>query len=307
MEEFRSLLSDCLDRYNNCPECNLDNCKLGLFCSHAGCDVGVCEKCLNHIQWHPSPSFSYSCKRITYHYVLRFFNRFASEIFYAMGIYKQKFLDATEYFNVVSLGCGPGSEVYGLIKNIRMRANHIHINYQGYDKNEIWEDVQNLSKEHLSQSGHTVDFYNKNLFQEYVGFENNHIDFLVLNYLLSDCQKFYKTDADRIKFIEELAQFIIYNNVRNILFNDNGFLGYPCKRLDSGVKMLRLLFRSLKRWQQNVHSMAWLFKTDSYIPQTGWKLHPHDEMVFAGITGNNLDAGATICRSKQVMGYIEPL
>ena len=304
MQEFTELLQDCLALYNG-EKCDAQSCKLGLFCRGSGCDVGVCNSCMIHIQRHPSPKFPYSCKRITYHYVLRFFNRFASEIYYAMSRYKKEKLNTITNLNVVSLGCGPGSEVYGLIKAIRTRAPHIHMNYQGYDKNEIWEGVQQLSKAKLAQSGHSVEFYNKNLFLEFEGFQDNHIDLLVLNYLLSDCQKFYTTDLDRKKFIDELAFFVVFNNVRNILFNDNSFIGYIGK-IDSGVKMMGLLIKSIRKWQQKVLLMGCYFSSDNYVPTTNWKCQPNGSLVFSGISGHNLDDGIRRCQSKQILAYIEP-
>lgn len=77
--------------------------------------TGDCSRCLNQIQY-GQPNFTYSCTKITYQYVLRFFNRFASEICYAMCLYNYKNISR---INVVSLGCGPGSEVYGIIKALR--------------------------------------------------------------------------------------------------------------------------------------------------------------------------------------------
>lgn len=307
MEEYKALMLDCLERYHITP-CGSEECRLGLYCVNhqPKCELGVCNSCLSHIQWHPSPTFSYSCKRITYHYVLRFFNRFASEIYYAMSKYKQEMLDSTNALNIVSLGCGPGSEVYGIIRNVRSRAAHVQVNYQGYDKNEIWEEVQNLSKEKLSQSGHNVDFYNRNLFQEYVGFQDNHIDILVLNYLLSDCQKFYTTDTDREKFVSELAHFIIYKNVRNILFNDINFYGKRGKKLDSGIKMLKLLIGYLEKWEQTVWRKPFYFQTDNFVPTPKWFKQPDDRLVFENIAGNKLDNGLSVCKSKQVLCYIEP-
>lgn len=83
------------------------------------------------------------------------------------------------------------------------------------------------------------------MFGAFGGFRDGGVDILVLNYLLSDAQKFYFNDAGRLKFIEEIAQFVVDNGVKSVIFNDNAFYGRS--GLDSGVKLMLKLIQSLKK------------------------------------------------------------
>ena len=84
---------------------------------------------------------TYTCKTITHMYVLRFMNRYASEIYHI-------FSDLIPPLNngdlILSLGCGPCFETVGLDKYCRDK-NIGKIQYMGIDSNTIWQDVANSS------------------------------------------------------------------------------------------------------------------------------------------------------------------
>lgn len=298
MVEFTNLLSGCLDAYNSLAPCDSNTCESGFFCIANNCAKGRCDRCLNHIQWHPSPSFHYSCPRITFHYVLRFFNRFASEIAYVVLNLKDDYLRAKTSLNVVSLGCGPGSEVYGFIGALRNKAPHIVLNYQGFDLNSAWGTVQQMSKNVLAATPHRIDFYDLNMFGAYVGFQGGDCDMLVLNYLLSDAQKYY-TDSIKVKFLEDIAQFVFKNNVRNILFNDNSYYGKG--GLDTGVGMMFRLIKELRKWQLQPKAFLRYFPSDNYVPSTMWKAYKNERLLFPPIVGNTFDTNINRCKSKQIL------
>ena len=133
MQEFINLQKECLAQINAMPSDGCA-CSINHYCQQHGCNKGDCSECLHHIQ-RGCPSFHYCCERITYCYVLRFFNRFASEITHFINRYNFSRITS---LNVVSLGCGPGSELYGIIKSLRSRQYRTQINYKGYDMNNIW-------------------------------------------------------------------------------------------------------------------------------------------------------------------------
>ena len=114
---------------------------------------------------------------------MRFFNRFASEIEYVIRLIN---FGETIKLNVVSLGCGPGSEVYGIIHGFRHLNLAIRLDYQGYDLNPIWDDAQQMSINHLRNTGHNIVFSNTNMFTNFTQFDEQHVDLFVMNYLLSD-------------------------------------------------------------------------------------------------------------------------
>lgn len=300
MQELTTLFQECINRYGSCLPCDRDSCKLGFYCTAHNCSLGICDSCMNHIQRAASPDFHYACAKITYHYVLRFFNRFSSEIAYIMNSAKSSYLQGKTQLNVVSLGCGPGSEVYGFIKSLRLKAPQIVLNYKGYDLNTVWSDVQQLSVGALSQTPHRIEFYNMNMFGAFTGFDKGEVDILVLNYLLSDSQKYYN-DTDKLKFINEIVHFIIENNVSNILFNDMCFYGKG--GLDSGVGMMLRLIRELKK-TNSVSLLFRCFPSDGYIPSSTWKTYTQESLLFHRLPDNTFDVNITCCRSKQILVHV---
>lgn len=301
MQELTKLMSECLEQYNACAPCNGNTCKLNFYCTANSCAHSRCDKCMNHIQWSSHPQFHYSCERITYQYVLRFFNRFASEIAYLVASMSNSYLKGKTKLKVVSLGCGPGSEVYGFIKALRTKAPHVVLDYQGFDLNDIWTSVQMMSKSVLSQTRHNIEFHNLNMFGAFEGSPDGNIDILVLNYLLSDAQKFYFNDDSRIKFIEEIAQFVINNGVKSIFFNDNAFYGRS--GLDSGVRMMLKLIQILKAKVQ-INVLFRCFPSDPYVPSLSWEAYNQGDLLFAPLVGNTHDTNVTCCRSKQIIVII---
>lgn len=302
MRELTDLMSKCLEKYNTCAPCDGNTCKLNFYCTANNCAHGRCDRCLNHIQRSPLPQFHYSCEKITYQYVLRFFNRFASEIAYLIGSIKKSYLQERKKLNVVSLGCGPGSEVYGFIKALRINAPHIVLDYQGFDMNAIWDTVQQLSKTALSQTPHHIEFHNLNMFGAFEGFQEGGVDMLVLNYLLSDAQKFYFNDEGRIKFIDEICQFIIANGVKSIIFNDNCFYGHS--GLDSGVRMMLKLIQYLKKSQLQLKLFFRYFPADPYVPNSSWQGYKKGNLLFTPLVGNTHDVNVSSCKSKQIIVLI---
>ena len=96
---------------------------------------------------------------------ITFFNRFASEISYFLN---QCNFSSVKEFNVISLGCGPTSELYGFIKSIYSRFPHVKLNFEGYDMNPNWERVQNITKDLLAKYGLNINFHYKDIFTDYV-------------------------------------------------------------------------------------------------------------------------------------------
>lgn len=301
MKELSNLFLECLVRHQNSGPCDNNSCKLAFYCTANNCEKGKCDKCLNHIQRASSPNFHYSCKKITYQYVLRFFNRFASEIAYIVNSIKPEYLEGKTFLNVVSLGCGPGSEVYGFIKALRQKAPQIILNYKGFDLAVVWQDVQELSKAALSQTPHKINFFNQNMFGAFEGFDEGCVDMLVMNYLLSDSQKYYN-DTDKIKFIDEITKFVLDYNVNNLLFNDMGYYGRG--GLDSGVGIMLRLISSLKKIGLELTISFRCFPSDNFIPSTTWKKYQQEGLIFQPLKGNTFDANIDRCKSKQILVHI---
>lgn len=298
MVELIHLQQQCLDLIHAHPECNLD-CSLNFYCTSTGCKSGDCCSCLFQIQ-HGNPAFHYSCKKITYHYILRFFNRFASEITHLLNIFN--YGNLTD-MNVVSLGCGPGSEIYGIIKTLLLKRAKTILHYEGHDLNGYWETVQTMSKRCLNQLPHEIQFYTTDLFADFHGFATGIIHLLVFNYLLSDAALFM-ADMQKQRFIDDVVSFIIDNKVKNILFNDINYYG-DAKKLNSGIQLMKLLITKLKQRNKQLNTSYYCFLGDPYRGNESWKWHKDNKNVFMTLAGNNYMKNVGYCNSKQIFVHIQ--
>lgn len=297
MMELLNLQQQCLNLIQAYPECG-QNCALNHYCTSVKCTIGDCSKCLNQIQY-GQPNFTYSCTKITYQYVLRFFNRFASEICYAMCHYNYKNISR---INVVSLGCGPGSEVYGIIKALRFQKTVVPIYYEGHDLLDVWEPVQNLCRNSLTSTQHIINFHTTNLFADFAGFDNNVVNLLILNYLLSHAAKFY-TIQSKNQFVDEIVDFIIQNNVKNVLFNDISYYGNKIS-LNSGVQLMKLMISKLGSKGVKYTVCYACFPFDPYRGNEGWKFYKKNNLLFQKLNGNNFMNNVDYCNSKQIFVHI---
>ena len=297
MLEFDTIIQSCIDKYTACGKC-ANNCVHMRYCIQNGCDESNCKECLKQIQWGKG-LFTYECRKITFHYVLRFFYRFASEISYLMQTFPDKNRQV-QNFVVYSLGCGPGSEVFGLINSIQKKFPYLCLNYEGFDMNSIWSEVQNMNKEVFRESGHTINFHCENLFAADIPYDK--INMLVLNYLLSDIVRYYNLDQRR-KFVDDIVDFVVSNGVKSIFFNDINYLGGDAP-LDSGFQMMLCIIEKLKSNGFSVSQWNYHFFWDKRFGNIKWKLHPSDKLLYnenplTPVSYNH------VCNSKQVFCLIE--
>jgi hypothetical protein len=293
MQEFINLQQQCLSLMKQSGKCEGD-CPLNHYCQEMQCNEGDCSNCMHRIQFE-NRLFTYSCYRITYHYVLRFFNRFSSEIFHLMD--RIDYTNCSD-INVVSLGCGPGSEVYGIIKSLQTKNTAIILHYEGHDLNSIWEPVQTMSKDCLKQLPHDVNFFTTDLFNDFHGFTNNQVDLLVLNYLLSDAVKFMFMDK-REEFIQEIVDFVLEHNVRNILFNDITYYGH-FNKLDSGIQLMELLIQNLKEKGKNFETYYYSFSDNQMLKDKGWKKYDSNLNMLPILKDNDYMENIGHCNSAQI-------
>ena len=298
MRELLNLQQQCLNLIESHSECS-QSCALNHYCTKVGCTTGDCSRCLNQIQY-GNPNFTYSCTKITYQYVLRFFNRFASEICYAMRRYNYKNLDR---INVVSLGCGPGSEVFGIIKAFRILGVSTKLYYTGYDMLNVWEPIQTYCKDSLISTQHIIEFYTTNLFADFRDFDNGVINLLLLNYLLSHAAKFY-TDQGKNQFVDDIVDFILTNNVRNILFNDISYYGY-FNKLDSGVQLVKLMISKLKSKSVKFSVRYVCFPNDPKRGCENWEYYPNNDLLLERLQNNPYMKNVGCCNSKQIFIHIQ--
>lgn len=300
MKEFSDLQNECLRRIVSHKKCE-NNCCNNHFCVNNGCRESDCSNCMNNIQRSKDPKIHYSCNRITYYYVLRFFNRFASEISYLIDLLVPDINKRTDIY-IVSLGCGPGTEIYGFLKSLNDSCSSIRLHYEGHDLEKSWESVQNISKKCLSSMNHDINFYNTDMFVDFHGFNSDYIDFLILNYVLSDAVKYLAKDQ-KTKFIDNIVDFILANNVRNVIFNDIKYYGNP-SLLDSGIQLMKLLISQLKNRGKDIKELYFEFDSNFYGNEH-WRRYKTNDLKFNNIENNSFMENVNDCKSRQIYIHIK--
>lgn len=216
MDVYQQYIKKCLDNYSPCltGTCTDDKC----------CKICMqnfsCKDCLSDMfrnQEHAGRI--YSCIPITYTYVLRYCNMYASEIYKILNSSFFGFLFEKRSVSVVSLGCGPATELVALDK--KCSECNISFSYTGYDKNHIWDTCQGIIKNLVSYSNRNVaTFCCKKLMPNDILLKNT--DLLILNYVISDIYKHNKSALS--SFFDSLEQmfafmpensFIVINDVNS--------------------------------------------------------------------------------------------
>lgn len=298
MIELDNLIDYCHSRF---IQSSCDACKNNTYCTSRGCHKGNCNKCLEHILHNQNPSFHYPCNRITYYYTLKFFDRFASEI---KRFFLYTKLNKRDYY-FVSLGCGPGSELYGLVDGMRhCLGNNFSLKYRGYDTEPIWKEIQDVSKANFVNSNCDVDFYASDMFANWQDDPNAPIDVLVMNYLLSDSQKYMSKNGTLLPFLDNIVDFVIQHKVPILMCNDIRYYGYYV--LDSGVKCMDYIISKIALFAKKVHPVKIYYLGDPCVPN-GWNYSWHDSNILFNTdkTKTSVASPWDKCRSKYIFVKID--
>ena len=227
--EFSNLINMCAAAYTGGTACQ--NCVNAKKCE--GCNTCKCyDSCIHPLHQYNSNGKTYNCLNMAYNYVVKHFYRFASEIEYAFRIvYHAEQHNWKDNINVVSLGCGPSSELYGIINELQNQQSNLVVSYHGFDTNAIWQKIWNLNIDICKQ--HNVTYTTDDMFAYYTEHSDEHIDILILNYLLSDVARNMQHE-EKTAFLDKLAEFIDVMDVQYVIFNDISLFyddlisGYSC-------------------------------------------------------------------------------
>lgn len=202
MIEFSNLIRFCADRYKKisfCQHCNMKNCLRG--------ETNNCYCCLHELHQYNCKEH-YCCEKITYNYVLKHFHRYTSECIKAL-LFIKKYFDKNLPLNIVSIGCGPSSELYAAA----YAYPEFQIKYFGYDMNSTWQPIQNFNITNLSNI--IINYSNANFWDCY-NEQTYFADILIMNYLLSDLVKSEGADD----FVTRITQAINSGHFSFIIIND---------------------------------------------------------------------------------------
>lgn len=131
---INSLVDFCSQNYSKiipCPGCDND-CQ------------GGCEDCLDAIHF-DKISRRYNCKNIASFYACKYAYKYSSEIdrlFSSLKTWKTH-----PFLNILSIGCGPCTELIGIIRSVKKCQFGGKIDYVGFDINPIWVPIHEFYKQ----------------------------------------------------------------------------------------------------------------------------------------------------------------
>ena len=206
MIEFTRLINHCDTKYQQIPFCT--QCPMSA-CRKCGSD---CYQCLHYIHQKTTTKEHYSCQKITFNYVLKHGHRYTSEIAHAINLIKTD-LDYTHPIYVISVGCGPSTELYGLIEALP----NISFCYKGIDRQPLWYELQQFNVRNIQSKTRTIQYSNQDFFQ-FIEEDNRWVDILILNYLFSDMVKYEPQKC--CTFADHLVSLIQQGKFRHVIIND---------------------------------------------------------------------------------------
>ena len=270
MKEMNELLRFCANEYERieCVSCSYST-NYSQSCGHE------CYNCLFKIHRVNNHDVHYDCERILHRYILKFQIRHASEMArWFSCVFKNKKIESP--FLVCSLGCGPASELYSLFALARyLSIDEEKLIYKGFDLDAKWKVINDKEKE--SFNGKNVEFIYSDFF-DFANNTTNHIDVLVLNYVLSDIMRYDKDEADSI--IDKVYELIVSGTVENVIINDIA-LYYTDEQRKSAYVCMQKLEQKVRASQIKATITKWSFSEPkvSGIPLYGLK-YPYNTTVF---------------------------
>lgn len=213
MQEFSTYINHCAQQFVIIAKCQ--NCPYGQ-CIHdyPGAQNLDCYSCLTKIHKRTNQGrYTYQCQKITYNYILKHGHRYASEIDKILNLLKQtQGVQLPNDLNVASIGCGPCTELFGIINQF----NGYTIHYKGFDTNAIWQPLTTFEKTLFPNTD--IQFYNQDFFDFMAG-NDWHVDVLILNYLLSDMAR-CQTPDQCSTFIDSIINLCDNGRITYIVIND---------------------------------------------------------------------------------------
>jgi len=98
---------------------------------------------------------SYNCENIANFYVCKYIYKYSGEIVHLIGHLDK--LENLERYDVLSVGCGPCTELAGLRAFLSQRGLNRPINFLGVDLNDVWRPIHERIRL-TSQPGCFIDF-----------------------------------------------------------------------------------------------------------------------------------------------------
>ena len=154
---------------------------------------------------------------------MRYIYKFAYEIERHLYDYSNTIQD-NEELNILSIGCGPSSDLFGFENYNKSLDEHKTINYIGIDLNRKWFYIHEKLKS-KSQHNQKINYIYEDIF-EYIDQINPFrkrlkTNILILQYVISDMAK-YNSEKEMHNFFDRLMEDIILYMPNNsmVIIND---------------------------------------------------------------------------------------
>lgn len=206
-ELLKNLIIFC-DEFYQAHKKEIGSC---LNCSHENRNcLGNCKSCLKELTWQNFKRTNYNCEKLAAYYVCKFLNKFASEIFYLLTNEKvEARLKTYNEFNILSLGCGPASDIIAFDAFIREVLNKpININYTGIDIACKWQYIhEKICQEVSSLNYQPPKFDYEDITKKILEIDASNTNIMVIKNLFSALIR-TKNEIEMNLFLDNLANLI---------------------------------------------------------------------------------------------------
>lgn len=178
-------------------KCHENLCEKDLSCICDGCEnecQGSCKECLQKMHFE-NTGRKYNCKNMSNYYVCKYSYRYSSEI--AKVLERLDILNENENYNIVSFGCGPGTDFIGFHEYIENQDYDVNLKYFGIELCREWKKIHNFIIDMDISKRNLRFLYNdafKVLEKSRLIKRAERTDFLIFQYVLSDMEKNHTYD-----------------------------------------------------------------------------------------------------------------
>jgi hypothetical protein len=223
---------------------------------------GDCESCLEAIHFNKT-NRRYDCPNLVYYYVCKYIHKYSSEIDHLFASLKS-LRTFTEY-SVISIGCGPCTELAGLYNYLSRTSSGRPVSYVGFELNYLWQPVHNEIDAVLANSPFpvTTRFIYGDAIKLVRRLNKDQIEWrpnlLILQYVISDL---VKSRASVPAFLDSLHEQVVRFMPENsyIIFNDINHFSAS----DNFERFERIISREYETWVHRAHYKNPWKKTAQY-------------------------------------------
>ena len=202
---IQQYISQCQSAFKPCSQCTAGVCNIDPLCGCLCNNYPNCLDCLGKMFYAPNHrNRRYQCLPITYSYVERFTEIFASEIYRILFPLDNLWNNITNRV-IISIGCGPATELIAVEKILRDKSINNVCRYVGFDPNCVWSSAWSILINifQLQRCNIMPSFQNGVLSSNDTVLKDTKL--LILNYVVSDVYKHsHNPSIDTYNFLHNI-------------------------------------------------------------------------------------------------------